>query len=151
SDYLDRGDELDGVVNLVGRSLDTSRRFDALKVVTSLRTLGRRNLAAMLEQLVALTNYAAARVEESPHLALVAAPATVSCVFDAPGFDADALRDVQQRLLLRGEMVLGRTKIKGRAALKFTFMNPLTTTDDVDQLIALITDELAASGASRRS
>jgi L-2,4-diaminobutyrate decarboxylase len=149
SDYLDRGDELEGVINLVGRSLDTSRRFDALKVVASLRTLGRRNLAVMLERLVELTNYAAARINEHPLLELVADPVTVSCVFDAPGFDAEALRDVQQQLLVRGEMVLGRTKIKGRAALKFTFMSPLTTTDDVDQLITRITAELHARAAAR--
>jgi hypothetical protein len=39
-------------------------------------------------------------------------------------------------------MVLGRTEIKGRAALKFTFMNPLATYDDVDRLIAMVTEEI---------
>jgi hypothetical protein len=39
-------------------------------------------------------------------------------------------------------MVLGRTEIKGRPALKFTFMNPLTTFDDVERLIAMVTAEI---------
>jgi L-2,4-diaminobutyrate decarboxylase len=144
SDYLDRGDELEGVVNLVGRSLDTSRRFDAAKVVATLRTLGRRALAEMLEHLVDLSLYAGAVIEAHPQLELVARPSAVTCVFDAPGSSDDDLRRVQQRLLMRGEMILGRTKIKDRAALKFTFMNPLTTNDDVDRLIGLVASELNA-------
>jgi L-2,4-diaminobutyrate decarboxylase len=142
SNYLDRGDELEGVMNLVGRSLDTSRRFDAAKVVATLRTLGRRALAEMLEHVVDLAAYAGSVIENHPQLELVAAPTSVMCVFGAPGFNSDNLRDVQQRLLARGEMVLGRTIIKDQAALKFTFMNPLTTSEDVDRLVKLVVSEL---------
>ncbi len=144
SNYLDRGDELEGMVNLVGRSLDTSRRFDAAKVVATLRTLGRRCLAEMVERVVDLSTYAGAALSARPEFELLAAPSSVTCVFDAPGVDADGLRRVQQRLLARGEMVLGRTEIKGRPALKFTFMNPLSTPGDVDQLITMVADELRA-------
>lgn len=144
SNYLDRGDELEGVVNLVGRSLDTSRRFDAAKVVATLRTLGRLALAQMLEHLVDLSRYAGSVIESHPQLELVTSPTSVMCVFSAPGVSDDDLRHVQQRLLARGEMVLGRTRIKDRAALKFTFMNPLATTDDVDRLVDLVASELNA-------
>ncbi|MHB8335114.1 MAG: pyridoxal phosphate-dependent decarboxylase family protein [Acidimicrobiales bacterium] len=144
SDYLDRGDELEGVVNLVGRSLDTSRRFDAAKVIVTLRTLGRRALAEMLEHLVDLAAHAARAINDEPTLSLLAAPTAMMCVFDAPGATADDLREVQLRLLARGEMVLGRTRIKGRAALKFTFMNPLATAADVDRLVRVVADELVA-------
>jgi glutamate/tyrosine decarboxylase-like PLP-dependent enzyme len=144
SNYLDRGDELEGMVNLVGRSLDTSRRFDAAKVVASLRTIGQRAFAAMLEHLVELNVYAAQSIDARNDLALVAPASTVSCVFDAPGYDADDLRRVQQELLAEGAMVLGRTEIHGRAALKFTFMNPLATRDDVDQLLTVVAGRLPA-------
>lgn len=144
SSYLDRGDELEGVVNLVGRSLDTSRRFDAAKVVVTLRTLGRRTLAEMLEHLVDLARFAGSVVEAHPNLQLVALPTSVMCVFDVPGASANDLRPVQQRLLARGEMVLGRTEIKGRAALKFTFMNPLTSSEDVERLVDMVVNELDA-------
>ena len=144
SDYLDRGDELEGVVNLVGRSLDTSRRFDAAKVVATLRTVGRLAMAEMLEHLVELSRYAGSRIESHPQLELVAPPASVTCVFSARDATDEDLRHIQQRLLARGEMVLGRTRIKDRAALKFTFMNPLTTTDDVDRLVDLVASELSA-------
>lgn len=142
SRYLDRGDELEGMVNLVGRSLDTSRRFDAAKVVASLRTIGQRTFARMLEYLVDLTAYAAAAIEASEDFTLVAPASTVSCVFDAPGFGADDLRRVQQELLADGTMVLGRTVVHERAALKFTFMNPLATREDVDALLAVVARQL---------
>lgn len=143
SNYLDRGDELDGVVNLVGRSLDTSRRFDAAKVLATLRSVGRTTMAAMLEHLVALATYAGELVDAHPLLELVATPTSVTCVFDSPVTDADGLRRVQQNLLVRGDLVLGRTVIKGRAALKFTFMNPLTTTSDVERLIDVVAHEIS--------
>ncbi len=144
SNYLDRGDELDGMINLVGRSLDTSRRFDAAKVVATLRAVGSRSLAAMLERVVELAAYAGTRIEQEPSLQLVAPPAAVMCVFRAADARDDDLRRVQQRLLARGEMVLGRTVIKGSAALKFTFMNPLATHEDVDHLVDLVVRELDA-------
>ncbi len=142
SSYLDRGDELDGMINLVGRSLDTSRRFDAAKVVASLRVIGRIRFAAMIEHLVDLAEYAYRALEDHPVFAPLAAPEGVSVVFDAPGYDPDVLRVVQQSLLERGEMVLGRTTLRGRSALKFTFMNPLTTYHDVDQLISGVATEV---------
>jgi L-2,4-diaminobutyrate decarboxylase len=142
SSYLDRGDELEGMINLVGRSLDTSRRFDAAKVVASLRTIGRNDFAAMLEYLVDVTAYATQRINDSDKLSMVASSDAVMCVFDVPGATADDLRYIQQKLLANGEMVLGRTTIKGRPALKFTFMNPLITYDDVDALIDVIVTEL---------
>ncbi|MBW4077971.1 MAG: aminotransferase class V-fold PLP-dependent enzyme [Acidobacteria bacterium] len=141
SNYLDRGDELEGMVNLVGRSLDTSRRFDAAKVFASLRAIGRRELATMLEHLVSLAHFAGERLSANGRFDVLTPPTSVMCVFTARGFSAGDLRAVQQNLLARGEMVLGRTEIKGVSALKFTFMNPLTTTSDVERLIALIDDE----------
>lgn len=142
SNYLDRGDELDGMINLVGRSLDTSRRFDAAKVVASLRTIGRSTFAAMIEHLVSLATYCGDQVTTRATFELLSPIHGVTCVFDAPGYDANALRLVQQQLLLRGEAILGRTVIKGRAALKCTFMNPLATTADVDRILDMIEAEL---------
>ena len=82
SDYLNRADdEADGVLNLVGRSLDTSRRFDALKILVGLRSTGRRRMAAMIEGLVDLAAAAARAVEDHGELELLAPPSTVTVVF----------------------------------------------------------------------
>lgn len=142
SNYLDRGDELEGMVNLVGRSLDTSRRFDAAKVVATLRAVGSTALGEMLEHLVELASYSASLIEQQPDLELVAPTSSVMCVFRARGASSDDLRRVQQHLLARGDMVLGRTELKGAPALKFTFMNPLATREDVNRLVDLVVEEL---------
>ena len=58
--YLNRPeDEAEGQLNLVGRSLDTSRRFDALKVLIALRATGRKRLGEMVDAVLDLTQYAA--------------------------------------------------------------------------------------------
>ena len=142
SKYLDRGDEVPGMINLVGRSLDTSRRFDAAKVVVSLRTLGRTAFTEMLHRVVELSAYAAEQIEKSEILTLLTKPTGPMCVFDAVACSPDDLRRAQQNLLMAGDMVLGRTEINGRAALKFTFMNPLATFADIDRLISAVEAEL---------
>ena len=65
-------------------------------------------------------------------------------VFTEEDATADELRMVQQRLLARGEMVLGRTEIKGQPALKFTFMNPTVEVDAVPALVETVVAELRA-------
>lgn len=144
SKYLDRGDEVPGMVNLVGRSLDTSRRFDAAKVVIALRTVGRRELGSMLERLVSLSEEAARVITQADDFEVVTWPTGPMCCFTVRGRSADTVRQIQQNLLLRGEMVLGRTEIKGQPTLKFTFMNPLATEDDVHDLVARVQAELRA-------
>jgi L-2,4-diaminobutyrate decarboxylase len=147
SDYLDR--EGDEVLNLVGRSLDTSRRFDALKVLVSLRALGRRQLGAMVEHLFALAQHAAEAVRAQPQLELVAAPQTVTVVFRWHGPSADAVNAAVQRdLLASGRAVIGRTRIDGAEALKLTLMNPATTRADVEALVALVAEEAARVAAA---
>lgn len=140
SDYLDRDD--DHVLNLVGRSLDTSRRFDALKVLVSLRALGRRQLGAMVEHLVALAQYAADAVRAQPALELVADPQTVTVVFRWHGRGADAVNAATQRGLLRsGRAVIGRTRIGAAEALKLTLVNPTLGRAEVEALVALVARE----------
>ena len=147
SDYLNRpDDEAAGMLNLVGRSLDTSRRFDALKILVGLRTTGRLALAAMIEHLVGLARAAGELVEEHDELELLAAPSTVMVVFRwrpagaPPGDEAiDAANVAAQRSLFAGgQALVGRTRLEGRVALKLTLVNPLASADDVRGLLALV-------------
>jgi L-2,4-diaminobutyrate decarboxylase len=157
SDYLDRADDDHlGVLNLVRRSLDTSRRFDALKVLVSLRSTGRRRLAALVEHLVETAGQGAAVVERHPDLELLATPSTVTVLFRwrptsgaGAGLDDVALdaanTGVQRRLFAGGRAVLGRTRWRGRVALKLTLVNPRTTVDDLARLADLVAAEGAAA------
>jgi L-2,4-diaminobutyrate decarboxylase len=158
SDYLNRAeDEADGMLNLVGRSLDTSRRFDALKILVGLRSTGRRRLAAMVEQLVDLAYDAARAVDAHPDLELLAEPSTVTVVLrwrparESPGEDAlDAVNVAAQRALLRaGSAIVGRTRLNGRVALKLTLVNPLARAADVRELLELVAGAARAAWAAR--
>jgi L-2,4-diaminobutyrate decarboxylase len=133
--YLNRPeDEAEGQLNLVGRSLDTSRRFDALKVLIALRATGRRRLEEMTDAILALARYAGEAVRRRPELQLVAEPQTVMVAFRRRGGDAANIR-VHRELFASGRAVLGRTTVGGAVALKLTLLNPHTTPADVDALL----------------
>lgn len=159
SDYLNRtDDEADGVLNLVGRSLDTSRRFDALKILVGLRATGRLRMAAMVEQLVDLAASAARSVTSHDDLELLAEPSTVTVVFRwNPAGERlsdgvlDAVNVAAQRTLLRsGLAIVGRTRLDGQVALKLTFVNPLAREADVRRLLELVADAARAHRGSTR-
>jgi L-2,4-diaminobutyrate decarboxylase len=143
SDYLNRPeDEAEGQLNLVGRSLDTSRRFDALKVLIALRATGRRRLGEMIDQVVALAQYAGEAIAQRPELQLLTPPSTVMVAFRHQGGDETNIR-IHRDLFASGRAVIGRTRVKGQVSLKLTLLNPHTTTQDIDALL----DEIVSSAA----
>jgi glutamate/tyrosine decarboxylase-like PLP-dependent enzyme len=143
SDYLNRPeDEAEGQLNLVGRSLDTSRRFDALKVLIALRATGRRRLGEMIDQVLALAQYAGAAIERRPELELLTPPSTVMVAFRHAGDDATNIR-IHRDLFNSGRAVIGRTRVKGRVSLKLTLLNPHTTERDIDGLLDAIVSAAA--------
>jgi L-2,4-diaminobutyrate decarboxylase len=152
SAYLDRDDE--DALNLVARSLDTSRRFDAGKVLVGLRATGRRRMAAMVEHVVDLAVRAGEAIAEHVDLELLAEPQTVMVLFrwrpaerdlDDRALDA-ANAALQRALFASGAAVIGRTTFRGRVALKLTLVNPSATLADVRMLLALV----AGAGAAAR-
>lgn len=141
--YLNRPeDEAEGQLNLVGRSLDTSRRFDALKVLITLRATGRRELERMIDAVLALTQGAADAIEARPELELVTRPSTVMVAFRHRGGDDVNVR-IHRELFASGRAVIGRTTVAGRPTLKLTLLNPNTTLADVEALL----DEIVSAGA----
>jgi glutamate/tyrosine decarboxylase-like PLP-dependent enzyme len=136
--YLNRPeDEAEGQLNLVGRSLDTSRRFDALKVLIALRATGRRRLAEMVDQVLELAQHAGRAIQRHPELELLTTPSTVMVAFRHRGGDDVNVR-IHRDLFASGEAVIGRTRVDGAVMLKLTLLNPLTTPADVDALLTAI-------------
>ena len=123
--YLNRPeDEAEGQLNLVGRSLDTSRRFDALKVLVALKATGRHTLEAMVDHVLALAQYAGEAIDRHPHFELVTRPQTVMVAFRHTSADNIA---IHRDLFDSGQAVIGRTTVDGRPVLKLTLLNPNTT------------------------
>jgi glutamate/tyrosine decarboxylase-like PLP-dependent enzyme len=147
SDYLNRPeDEAEGQLNLVGRSLDTSRRFDALKVLIALRATGRRRLGEMIDRILELAQYAAAAIAARPELELLTTPTTVMVAFRHRSDEATNIR-IHRDLFATGRAVIGRTRVKGAVSLKLTLLNPETTEREIDALLDAIVSAAAAPAA----
>ena len=65
--YLNREeDEEDGYINLVGKSMQTTRRFDALKVYIAFRTRGRDGYRAIMDKAIGNAEYFYSLIEKDP-------------------------------------------------------------------------------------
>ena len=126
--YLNRPeDEAEGQLNLVGRSLDTSRRFDALKVLIALRATGRRRLARWSTTVLDLAEHAGRAVTAQPDLELVAPPSTVMVAFRAPRRRRRQHPRPPRAVRVRRAPCSAARGSNGEVALKLTLLNPLTT------------------------
>ena len=145
--YLNPED--DDAPNLVAKSVQTSRRFDALKPYLTFRALGRERLAELVESTLRLADDAAERITADPALELAADPSLNTVVFrcipdrDHPTLGADEWADrlnaeVRQRLLDDGAAVVARTEVDGSVYLKFTLLNPLATVADAADVLGQI-------------
>lgn len=156
-DYLNPSDDIDsGLDGLLGRSLQTTRRPDAVKVATTLTAYGRAGLGAMLDTCHELAHAAAARIVADSNLELLA-PVTLTTVlfrFAGQGVSDELQGEVRRRLLTSGRVLIGRTRLpgSGTVALKLTLLNPNATVTDLedllDQVVATGLDILTGEGAA---
>lgn len=123
--------------NQVDKSLQTTRRFDALKLWLTLRIMGADAMGDGFDTVIDLAHATAAWVREQDDLELRTDPtlSTVVLRFRPPGADEDLVDDLQPRIRRAlwhdGRAVVAGTKIGGRPWLKLTLLNPATTLDDV--------------------
>lgn len=150
--YLNAEDDTEaGLPDLLGRSLRTSRRPDALKIAATLRALGRDGLGRLVEHCVGSAESLAERVDAHPGLRRRPGDIGISTVLfrpaaaDAlPGDRGDALvADVRRRLLDQGLAVLGRAVAEDadgrpRLWLKATLLHPGTAPSGLDALLDLV-------------
>ena len=152
SDYLNPGHD-PASPNQVDKSLQTTRRFDALKLWITLRSVGQETLGALFDATLDLAADAGRQVEDCPGLALAAPVQLGMVVFRyEPGLDpgpesrevpgpsaVDELNDaIRQALYRSGEAMIAATTVKGRRHLKLTLLNPRTTPADVAVILAAV-------------
>jgi L-2,4-diaminobutyrate decarboxylase len=145
SNYLNRQeDQEEGVLNLVGRSIQTTRRFDAFKVWVCLQTPGEEIWGQAIDRVLKIGEYAAEVIQSYYAFELVNQPMMNSVVFHlkdkALSLDeANLLHNkVRKALLTEGKVVLGQTKIDERVCFKLTLMNPLCSKEDVESILEAI-------------
>jgi len=138
-------DEEAGIPNLVSKSLQTTRRFDALKLWMGLEALGQKQYAAIIDHGVTLAQAVAQYVDATPRLELVMQPQLASVLFRyRPEQFSDIARVAlfNQRigdvLLESGRANVGVTEHQGVTCLKLTLLNPVVTLEDIKLLLALV-------------
>ena len=137
ADYLNREeDEEDGYINLVGKSMQTTRRFDALKVYMAFQTRGSEGFGRIIDTAVGNASYFYGRISEDPAFIAPVEPEMSSVVFALEGGD-DLNKRVRRQLLSEGT-VIGQTVKDGRVMLKFTLLNPNLGPSQIDGIIERI-------------
>lgn len=150
ADYLNPED---GDTHAVDKSLQTTRRFDALKLWMTLRVLGADGIGSLLDSAIDAAQWIATAVESDPELELVRRPDLSTVLFrptpqnpcpaaDRPSGDAaDALvRPVRDALFDDGHSLVAATVVDGRPCLKLTVLDPDLTDDDVEAVLADVRD-----------
>ena len=138
ADYLNREeDEEDGYTNLVGKSLQTTRRFDALKVWVSFKMRGKDGWGEIIDTCMENAAYLYSRLKDDAEFETVTEPEISSVVFRIASTD-DTNKRVRRALIHKHGVVIGQTVYNGKVFLKFTLLNPLVTHEKLDSLLELI-------------
>ncbi|MBD5787443.1 pyridoxal-dependent decarboxylase [Cellulosimicrobium terreum] len=148
--------------NQVDKSLQTTRRFDALKLWATLRALGADGIGRMVDAVCDLTAAVHADLADDPDLRVLA-PTDLSTVlfrYEPAGLareHADRLVPLVRRVLFdSGRALVAKTVLDGVPCLKLTLLNPDVTPRDVRAVLDLVrttaqalvdTDELLADHA----
>ncbi|RPK52828.1 L-2,4-diaminobutyrate decarboxylase [Streptomyces sp. ADI92-24] len=138
--YLNADDDTEaGLPDLLGRSLRTTRRPDALKIAVTLQALGRTGLADLIDRTCTAAHHLADLITKTPTLDLYEHPTITTVLFRPTDTDDHTVATIRRTLLTRGHAVLGRTHTNGRLWLKATLLNPHTTPQDLQKLLDLVT------------
>ena len=141
ADYLNREeDEEDGYTNLVDKSLQTTRRFDALKVWISFQVRGKDGWAKLINTSMENALYLYEELSKDPDFQVLTKPEISSLVFRyCASKDADQInKNVRRKLIHEKGIVIGQTVSNGYTFLKFTLLNPLISHEKLDELKNLI-------------
>ncbi len=91
---------------------------------------------AAVDHCVDIAAYAAERIAASPALELVLEPSFTVLVFRHLGWTADDYAAWSADAIARGVAMVMPTRHGGEPCLRFCFVNPLTTREDVDLVLA---------------
>ena len=137
ADYLNREeDEEDGYINLVGKSMQTTRRFDALKVLMAFQTRGREGFDRMITKVIDNASHFFRLINNDEDFISSVEPELSSVVFALK--DGDEVNRRVRRMLLENGTVIGQTVKDGKVMLKFTLLNPNLEKEDFPPIISEI-------------
>ncbi|MFC7263429.1 lysine decarboxylase DesA [Streptomyces lutosisoli] len=133
------------IPNQVDKSLQTTRRFDALKLWMTLRVMGADGIGELFDEVCDLAEEGWKVLAADPRYDVVVQPSLSTLVFryipaavtDPSEMDRANLY-ARKAIFASGDAVVAGTKVGGRHYLKFTLLNPETTVDDITAVLDLI-------------
>jgi L-2,4-diaminobutyrate decarboxylase len=146
ADYLNpRRTVEERIPNQVDKSLQTTRRFDALKLWMTLRVMGADGVGQLFDEVCDLAAAGWELLAADPRYDVVVRPQLSTLVYryipqsvTDPALIDRANLYARKALFASGEAVVAGTKVGGRQYLKFTLLNPETTTEDIAAVLDLI-------------
>ncbi|PYC88211.1 pyridoxal-dependent decarboxylase [Streptomyces tateyamensis] len=151
ADYLNPARTVEQrIPNQVDKSIQTTRRFDALKLWLTLRIMGADALGSLFDEVVDRAAAAHDLLSTDPRFEVVTRSQLSTVVFryrpvgapDGEQLDRANLH-AREALAASGAAVVAGTKVDGRHYLKFTLLNPETTLDDIEQVLDLLAGHAA--------
>ncbi|WNM35276.1 lysine decarboxylase DesA [Streptomyces sp. Li-HN-5-11] len=146
ADYLNpRRMVTERIPNQVDKSLQTTRRFDALKLWMTLRVMGADGIGQLFDEVCDLAAQGWRLLAADPRFDVVVEPSLSTLVFryvpaavtDPAAVDRANLH-ARKALFASGDAVVAGTKVGGRHYLKFTLLNPETQAADLAAVLDLI-------------
>ncbi|MEU8553509.1 lysine decarboxylase DesA [Streptomyces anthocyanicus] len=133
------------IPNQVDKSLQTTRRFDALKLWMTLRVMGADGIGALFDEVCDLAAEGWKLLAADPRFDVVVQPSLSTLVFRHIPADVTDPAEIdranlyaRKALFASGDAVVAGTKVAGRHYLKFTLLNPETTPADIAAVLDLI-------------
>lgn len=133
------------IPNQVDKSLQTTRRFDALKLWMTLRTMGADGVGELFDEVCDRAAEGWRLLAADPRFDVVVEPRLSTLVFRYVPAHVRTPADIdranlyaRKALFASGEAVVAGTKVGDSQYLKFTLLNPETTTADISAVLDLI-------------
>ena len=126
----------DGVWNAADYAHHLSRRARGLPLWFSLATHGTHAYADAVEQTLTVAQEAARRIEQHPDLELVTDQQLSICVFRRKGWTLADYNRWSESQLEDGLSFVTPTKHKGETVLRFCIVNPRTTVEHIEEILA---------------
>ncbi len=153
ADYLNPEEDAFDALNLVDKSLQTTRRFDALKLFCALKHAGEARFGSWIDHIIDMTVKADGILRESDAFELAYQESihaesrlnTIVFRYVDHGCLEHELNKINQsiykNMLLQGNYLIARTKVKGKVYLKFTFMHPEVSFDLIKEAVQAIKEQ----------
>ncbi len=145
ADYLNPEEEVFAhAPNLVERSMQTTRRGDALKVAITMRAVGREGISKMVCKTLENTQVAAAAIKSRRRLELLQEPTLSTVLFRYVMRNSNQCSNritlkIREQLFHEGTAAIATTVHQGRTCFKLTMLNPFSGVDIVNHILDRIT------------